>query len=248
AALLGLVMSFKLVFFLVPAALYLLPLPRGRKLVLIAAAAFSFALPILISWLFYPELFASWLLAIGGGIPNQHAVDLVEVNPSLLLLAQGLMRHAGIDSRPAVLATYALGALALVPFAVSVLRVAACRPVREGGSHLSQLDRWLIDHPRAAMRITVLGMFALYLSAPRLKECAFFELALYAAVLVVDLPAGLLAAFLTAGVLVPSLISLAGTALEGTFILLIAALMCFWILLQDFRAEPNRLDMEGAQP
>lgn len=250
AALLGLVMSFKLVFFLVPAALYLLPLPRGRKLVLIAAAAFSFALPILISWLFYPDLFASWLLAIGGRIPNQHAVDLVEVNPSLLLLAQSLIRHAGSDSRPAVLATYALAALALVlvPFAVCVLRVAACRPVREGGSRLSQLDRWLVDHPRAAMRITVLGMFALYLSSPRLKEYAFFELALYAAVLVVDLPAGPLAAFLTAGLLVPSLISLAGTALEGTFILLIAALMCFWILLQDFRAEPKRLDMEGAQP
>lgn len=250
AALLGLVMSFKLVFFLVPAALYLLPLPRGRKLALIAAAALGFALPILISRLFYPDLFASWLLAIGGRIPNQHAVDLVEVNPSLLLLAQSLMHHAGIDSRPAVLATYALAALALVlvPFALSVLRVAVRRPVREGGSHLSQLDRWLVDHPRAAMRITVLGMFALYLSSPRLKEYAFFELALYAAILVVDLPAGPLAAFLIAGLLVPSLISLAGTALEGTFILLIAALMCFWILLQDFRGEPKRLDMEGAQP
>jgi len=250
AALLGLVTSFKLVFFPVLAALYFLPLPRGRKLVLIAVAAFSFAVPILISRLSYPDLFASWLLAIAGQIPGQHSVDLVEVNPSLLLLAQSLMEHAGIHGRPAVLATYALAALALVlvPFALSVLRVAADRPVREGGSRLLQLDRWLMDHPHAATRITVLAMFALYLCSPRLKEYAFFELALYAAILVVDLPLRPLAAFLTMGLLAPSMISLAGTAIEGTFILLIAALMCFWILLQDFRAEPKRLDLEGAQP
>lgn len=250
AALLGLVTSFKLVFFPVLAALYFLPLPRRRKLVLIAVAAFSFVLPILISRMLYPDLFASWLLAIAGQIPNQHSVNLVEVNPSLLLLAQSLMDHAGIDGRPAVFATYALAALALVlaPFALSVLRVAADRPVREGGSRLLQLDRWLMDHPRAAMRITVLAMFALYLSSPRLKEYAFFELALYAAILVVDLPARALAAVLTVGLLIPALISLAGTAFEGTFILLLVALMCFWILLQDFRAEPKPLEMKGAQP
>ncbi|MFB6450715.1 hypothetical protein [Bradyrhizobium tunisiense] len=250
AALLGLVTSFKLVFFPVLAALYLLPLPRGRKLVLIAAAAFSFAVPILISRMWYPDLFASWLLAIAGQIPNQHSVNLVEVNPSLLLLAQSLMDHAGIAGRPAVFAAYALAALALVlvPFALSVLHVAAGRPVREAGPRLLQIDRWLMDHPRSAMRITVLAMFALYLSSPRLKEYAFFELALYAAILVVDLPARALAAVLTVGLLVPALISLAGTAFEGTFILLLVALMCFWILLQDFRAEPKRLEMEGAQP
>ncbi|WP_245444159.1 hypothetical protein [Bradyrhizobium sp. Y36] len=250
AALLGLVMSFKLVFFLVPAALYLLPLPRGRKLLLMAVAAFSFALPILISRLFYPDLFASWLLAIGGRIPGQHAVDLVEINPSLLLLAQNLLHHAGLESRPAVLATYALAALALVlvPFALSVLRVAASRSVREGGSRWSQLDRWLMDHPRAAMRITVLAMFALYLCSPRLKEYAFFELALYAAILVADLPVRPLAAFLSVGLIAPALISLTRTTLEGTFVLLVAALICFWILLLDFRAEPERLEMEGASP
>ncbi|MCK1359358.1 hypothetical protein IVB28_11050 [Bradyrhizobium sp. 199] len=250
AALLGVVASFKLVFFPVLAALYFLPLSRGRKLMLIAVAAFCFAVPILISRMLYPDLFASWLLAIAGQIPNQHAVNLVEVNPSLLLLAQSLMDHAGIDARPAVFATYALAALALVliPFALSVLRVAASQPVREGGSPPLQLDRWLMDHPRAAMRITVLAMFALYLSSPRLKEYAFFELALYAAILVVDLPARALAAVLTVGLLIPALISLAGTELEGTFILLIVALMSFWILLLDFRAEPKRLEMEGAQP
>ena len=250
AALLGLVTSFKLVFCPVLAALYFLPLPRWRKLALIAVAAFGFALPVLMSRLLYPDLFASWLLAIAGQIPNQHAVDLVEINPSLLLLARDLMVHAGLgDSKPALFATYAVAALALVlvPFALSVARAAASRPAREGGSLLMRLDCWLMEHPRTAMRVTVLAMFALYLSSPRLKEYAFFELALYAAILVVDLPAMALAACLSVGLLAPALISLVGTPLEGSFILLFVSLICFWILLLDFRDQPNRLELKGAQ-
>ena len=236
AALLGLVMSFKLVFFPVLAALYFLPLPRGRKLTLIAMAAFSFALPILISWLAYPDLFASWQLAMAGKIPDQHLVELFESNPSLLLLARDLMGHVGlIDSKPAIFATYAVAATALVlgPFALSVLRLIGKRPAHGGGSLPGRLDRWLMDHPRVAMRITVLAMFALYLSSPRLKEYAFFELALYAAILLVDLSATALAAALTVGLLMPSLISIVGTSLEDSFILLFSALMLFWVLLLD---------------
>ncbi|MET4517355.1 hypothetical protein ABIB81_006701 [Bradyrhizobium sp. I1.7.5] len=250
AALLGLVTSFKLVFFPVLAALYFLPLPRGRKLTLIAVAAFSFALPILISRLMYPELFASWQLAMGGNIPDQHLVDLFEINPSLLLAARDLMDHAGLgDSKAATFATYAFAALALVlvPFALSILRMVTSEPAQAGGSLLVRLDRWLMDHPRVAMRITVFAMFALYLSSPRLKEYAFFELALYAAILVVDLPALSLAAFLAVGLAFPALISILGTAFEGSFILLIIALTSFWILLLDLRAEPKRLETEGAQ-
>ncbi len=242
AALLGLVTSFKLVFCPVLAALYFLPLPRGRKLVLIAVATFSFALPVLISKVFYTDLFSSWLLAIAGQIPNQHSVDLVEVNPSLLLLAHSLMDHAGFgDSKPAMFAAYVLGAsaLVLVPFALSVLRAVGSGPARGGGSLLMRLDRWLMDHPCAATRVTVLAMFALYLSSPRLKEYAFFELALYAAILIVDLPALALAAVLTVGLLIPALISITGHTVEGGFSLLIVALICFWIVLLDFRAEPT---------
>lgn len=229
AALLGLVMSFKLVFFPVLAALYLLPLPRGRKLVLIAVATFSFALPILISWLAYPDLFASWQLAMAGKIPNQHVVDLFELNPSLLLLTRDLMIHAGLgDSKPAIFAAYAFGALALVlvPFALSVVRAVASRPVQQGEALPARLDRWLIDHPRTAMRIMVLAMFAIYLCSPRLKEYSFFELALYAAILLVDLPAVALAAALIVGLLVPSLGSVVGHSVEGSYMLLFVATAC----------------------
>ena len=102
-----------------------------------------------------------------------------------------------------------------------------------------------MDHPRAAMRITVLAMFALYLSSPRLKEYAFFELALYAAILVVDLPALALAALPRRRSRLSGLVSTSGRAFEGSFILLIIALIGFWILLLDFRAEPKRLETEA---
>lgn len=245
AALLGLVTSFKLVFFPVLAALYFLPLPRVRKLALIAAAILSFAVPILISKLLYPDLFASWRLAMAAQIPDQHFVDLLETNPSLLLLAQSLMDYAGLGNvKPALFAAYALAALALVlvPFGLAVLRVVGRGPAGEGGSLLIRLDLWLRDHPRTAMRVTVLAMFALYLSSPRLKEYAFFELALYAAILIVDLPAMALAAVLGVGIAFPTLISLLGGPFEGSFILLVVALICFWIVLLDFRAEPERLE------
>lgn len=247
AALLGLVTSFKLVFCPVIAALYFLPLPRARKLVLIAVAAFGFALPILISRVFYADLFASWLGVMTKQIPDQHAVELMETNPSLLLLARGLLDQVGLgDSKPAMFATYALAALALVlvPFVLSVLRAVGSEPVRAGESLLVRLDRWLIDHPRVAARVTVLAMFALYVSSPRLKEYAFFELAVYAAVLIADLPALALAAMLTVGFLAPGLVSITGHTVEGGFILLIVALACLWILLLDFRAEPMRLEAQ----
>lgn len=247
AALLGLVMSFKLVFCPVLAALYFLPLSRRRKLVLMTVAGLGFAVPILVSVAVYPGLFSSWLLAITGGIPSQHSVQIEETNPSLLLLAQTIVDRVGLaDSKPLVFAIYALTATALVlaPLGWSLLR--AIR--NNAGSLPARLDRWLIDHPQAAMRITVLAMYGLYLCSPRLKEYAFFELAVYAAVLIVDLPAVALAAVLTIGVAVPTLVSITGITIEGGFVQVAVALMCFWILLLDFRGEPKRLGPEGVCP
>lgn len=232
AALLGLVMSFKLVFCPLLAALYFLPLSRRRKLVLMTVAGLGFALPILLSVAVYPGLSSSWLLAITGGIPGQHSVQIEESNPSLLLLAQTIVDRVGLaDSKPLVFAIYALTATALVlaPLGWSLLRA-----IRNNeGSLPARLDRWLIDHPQAAMRITVLAMYGLYLCSPRLKEYAFFELAVYAAVLIVDLPAAALAAVLTIGVAVPTLVSITGVTVEGGFVPVAVALMCFWILLSS---------------
>ncbi|MFB6464323.1 hypothetical protein [Bradyrhizobium tunisiense] len=237
AALLGLVTSFKLVFFPVLAALYFLPQPRGRKLLLIAVAAGMFVLPILASLLIYPDLSRSWLSAIFGQIPGQHSPGN-EVNPSLLFLAQTVADRVGLaGSKPVVAVLYGLIAIALVlaPLAISVWRtVRATRPARKA-SLLQMLDDWLIEHPQAAMRITVLAMYALYLCAPRLKEYAFFEVALFAAILVVDLPAALMAAVLTVAIAIPTLASVSGVFMDG-FSQLTIALICFWLLLPRERS------------
>ncbi|MCP3409551.1 hypothetical protein [Bradyrhizobium sp. CCGB01] len=233
AAVLGLVASFKLVFVPVLAALYFLPQPRRRKLVLVAVAAGMFALPILASMAFYPDLSRSWLSAILGQIPGQHAPGN-EVNPSLLFLSLTLADSVGLaGSKPIVVALYGVIAIALVlaPFTISVWRmIQAQRPARRG-LRLRVLDDWLMEHPDAAMRITVLTMYAIYLCAPRLKEYAFFEVALYAAVLIVNLPAATMAAVLTVGVAIPTLASISGITFRGGFGQLTFALICFWLLL-----------------
>jgi hypothetical protein len=248
AALLGLVMSFKLVFCPVLAALYFLPLPRRRKLVLIMVAGISFALPILVSIVFYPQLSSSWLLAITGGIPDQHSVQIEETNPSLLLLAQSVVDRVGLaDSKPLVFAIYALAATA---FVLAPLGWSLWRAIRnDQGPLLRRLDRWLIDHPHAAMRVTVLAMYGLYLCSPRLKEYAFFELAVYAAVLIVDLPAVALAGVLTIGIAVPTLVSLTGIMIEGSFVQIAVALTCFWIMLRaQFTPSAQMVRAAGVEP
>jgi hypothetical protein len=233
AVLLGLVASFKLVYSPVLAALYLMPLPRRQKLGLIAAAAAGLVLPVLLSITLYPDLFASWLLAMRGQIPDQHSIYVVDTTPSLLLLAQGALEHVGLGaSKPVVFAAYALLAVVLLlgPLALVVLR-AVNRQACADGRFLPRLDLWLIDHRREALRITALAMLALYLCAPRLKEYAFFEPALYSAILIVDLPAAALAAVLITGVAVPAFVSLAGVSIGDSFVQLAAALVCFWIML-----------------
>jgi hypothetical protein len=250
AALLGLVTSFKLVFCPVLAALYLLPQPRRRKLVLIAVAAGMFALPILVSMVFYTGLFPSWLSAIFGQIPGQHSPGS-EDNPSLLFLAQTLAdRTALAGSKPVVAVLYGLIAVALVlaPLAMSVWRMVKAQGRAGKASPLQALDDWLMDHPDTAMRITVLAMYGLYLCAPRLKVYAFFEAALYAAVLIVDLPAAMVAAVLTVTVAIPFVASLSGIAFVDGFDLLTVALMCFWIMLARVSPSDQVVRAAGVEP
>lgn len=233
AALLGLVLSFKLVFFPVLAALYFLPLPRSRKFLLIAMALGMFALPILVSLVVYPDLFKSWLSAIFGQIPGQHSPGN-DVNPSPLFLALTLADRVGLAASKLVVAMlYGLIALAFVlaPLAVSVWHMFKAQRPSGRASPLQAFDDWLMDDPDLAMRITVLAMYALHLCAPRLKEYAFFEVALYAAVLIVDLSAATIAAALTIAVVIPTLASISGVVFLGGFGQLSIALICFWLLL-----------------
>ena len=247
AALLGLVTSFKLVFCPVLAALYFLPQPRRRKLVLVAVAAGMFALPILVSMVFYTELFQSWLSAIVGQIPGQHS-PRTEDNPSLLFLALTLADVVALaGSKVAVTALYCLVVVGLVlaPLAISVWRRVRAQGRPGKASPLQALDDWLLDHPDAAMRITVLAMYALYLCAPRLKVYAFFEAALYASVLIVDLPAAMVAAVLTVAIAIPFVASVSGIAFVDGFDLLAVALVCFWIMLRA-QFAPSALVVRAA--
>ncbi|MBR1172584.1 hypothetical protein JQ617_01330 [Bradyrhizobium sp. KB893862 SZCCT0404] len=233
AAVLGLVTAFKLVFLPILAALYFLPHPRRRKLLLIAVAAGMFVLPILVSLAFYPDLFRSWISAITGQIPGQHS-PASEVNQSLLLLASSLAGSIGLaGSKPFVIGLYALIAVTLVlaPFAVSVWRTFRRQAGPGKTALLSAFDDWLVNHPAAAMRITVLAMYALYLCTPRPKEYTFFQVALYAAVLIADLPAAMMVAALAIAVFIPILASASVTAFMGGYGQLTLALICFWILL-----------------
>ncbi|TWB01599.1 hypothetical protein [Bradyrhizobium stylosanthis] len=233
AAVLGLVTAFKLVFLPILAALYFLPHPRRRKLLLIAVAVAAFALPVVISLAFYPDLFRSWISAITGQIPGQHS-PASEVNQSLLLLASSLAGSIGLaGSKPIVIGLYALIAVTLVlaPFAVSVWRMFRRQAGTGKTALLSAFDDWLVNHPAAAMRITVLAMYALYLCTPRPKEYTFFQVALYAAVLIADLPAALMVAALAVAVFIPILASASVTAFMGGYGQLTLGLICFWILL-----------------
>jgi hypothetical protein len=246
AAVLGLLTSFKLVFCPVLAGLYFLPLPRARKLVLIAVAAASFALPILISMVFYADLFPNWLNAVTGQIPEQHSIYQLGSNQSLLMLASELADRLGLaGNRPVVFALYAFAATALLlaPFAWSVSRAVGWRERGDRGSWVSRLDQWLIAHPLEARRITAMAMYGLYLCAPRLKEYAFFELALYGVVLFVDLRMSALLAALACAVAFLSLASLAESGIVEHFGQANAAIACFWIVLADFCARTATTDV-----
>jgi hypothetical protein len=189
---------------------------------------------------FYADLFPSWLNAVTGQIPEQHSIYQSGSNQSLLMLASEFADHLSlVGNRPVVFALYAFAAIALLlaPFAWSVSRAVGWRERGEMASFGSRLDQWLIVHPQQARRITVIAMYGLYLCAPRLKEYAFFELALYAAVLFVDLRMSALVAALACGVVFLSLASLAGSGIVEHYGQANAAIVCFWIVLADFSAR-----------
>jgi hypothetical protein len=245
AAVFGLLMSIKVVFFPLLLSLYLFPLLRRQKSILIAVASVCFIAPGLASFVFYHDLFFSWIEAVSGQIPGQHSPASESCNPSLLCLGQTLSESLGFTHHKLVgVPFYALAAVLFVlgPLVRSVARLVK-QEYTGDGSFLQKLDQLLIDNPRFALRIAVLFMFALYLCVPRLKEYAYFELAIYAAILVVDLPAIGIAAVFTATIVAPMLATESHNAFVNTYSQTMAALVCFWIFLLDlhsfFRLQRN---------
>jgi len=136
--------------------------------------------------------------------------------------------------------------LVLGPLAGSVIWLVKQEYISNHWSFLKKLDQLLIDNPRFAMRMATLSMLALYLCVPRLKEYAYFELAIYAAILVVDLPAMGIAAVFTATIVVPMLATESPNTFVNTFSQTIVALFCFEIFLLDLHRSFFRLKKNAA--
>ena len=249
AAVFGLLTSLKIVFFPLLLSFYLFPLARRQKILLIIIAAVCFIVPILASSVFYHDLFSSWIAAISGRIPGQHSPASESCNPSLLCLGQTLAENAGLDHDKLIGGLFYLLTVVLLvlgPLAGSIIRLVQQQYTPHRWSFLKRLDQLLIDNPRFAMRTAALSMLALYLCAPRLKEYAYFEIAIYAAMLVVDLPAIAMATVFTAGIVVPMLANGSHYAFVNTYGQTIASLFCFEILLADLRPSFVRLGKVGA--
>jgi len=249
AAVLGLTLSLKLIFVPLLAGFYFLPLARARKWMLICIAVVCFALPILISYVFYHDLFLSWLDSILGRIPNQHSVATEVCSPSLYCLAQALANKVGFifHKQRAAILFYAL-AVALIVGSLLVRIVHFVKREPGAGSFFAQLDRRLLANPCFAMRLATLAMLGLALCAPRLKEYYFFELALYAAMLATDLPPGELAVLFVVAIVGPIFApDLPGlrSALLGYFAQSLAAVFCYVVLLLDLKPAFTRLAPAG---
>lgn len=248
AAVFGLLTSIKVVLFPLLLSFYFFPLSRRHRIFLIIVGAVCFLAPGLTSFVFYNDLFFSWVKAVSGQIPGQHSPATEGCNPSLLCLGQSIAENLGfIEHRLIGFVFYGLAAVLLVlgPLAGLLIRLVKRQYAADNMPFLEKLDRLLIDNPQFAMRLATLSMFALYLCSPRLKEYAYFELAIYAATLVVDLTAIGIATVFTVSIVAPMLAMGSANAFVNTFGQTIAALCCFQIFLADIYPSFDRLKMSS---
>lgn len=248
AAVFGLLASIKVVLFPLLLSFYFLPLSRRHKIILIIIGSVCFLVPGLTSFVFYNDLFFSWIKAVSGQIPGQHSPASEGCNPSLLCLGQSIAENLGLTGHKWIgFIFYGLAAVLLVigPLAGLVVRLVKQQYAADDTSLLEKLDRLLIDNPGFAMRMATLSMFALYLCSPRLKEYAYFELAIYVAMLVVDLTAIGMATVFTVSIVAPMLAMGSANAFVNTFGQTIAALFCFQIFLADLYPSFDRLKADG---
>ena len=250
AAILGLTLSLKLIFLPVLVGFYFLPLARARKWTLIGIAVVCFTMPILISYVFYHDLFFSWLDSMLGRIPNQMSPTTDGCNRSLYCLAQALAENAGFirNKQDATILFYAL-AVTLVAGSLLAWIVHFVKREPGAGSFFVRLDRRLLANPRFAMRLATLAMLALALCAPRLREYSFFGLAVYAAMLVADLPPRELAVLFAVAIVGPLYADLPGSRSALPYIAhfaqTLAAVFCYVVLLLDLKPAFTRLAPAG---
>jgi hypothetical protein len=246
----GSAMSIKIIFLPVLISLYFLPLARTRKMTLMVAAGACFIIPVIVSFLFYHDLFFSWLDAISGQIPNQISAA-AERDPSLFYLAQVLAGSFGFVQYKLLVGFLYTMAIALIlgPLACLMVWLVKQEYTDNSKSFLKRLDQFLIDNSRFAMRVATLTMLALYLCAPRLKEYAFFELAIYAAMLVVDLPPKRLAVIFAVTIAGPILLTVSQISqFIYQFNQTIAAVFCYGVLLLDLYPTFLRLKEKSDEP
>jgi hypothetical protein len=244
----GLAMSIKIIFAPVLISLYFFPLARIKKITLMVIAGTCFIIPVLVSFLFYYDLFFSWLDAISGRIPGQIS-PAREQSASLLDMGQALASSLGFIHYKLLDGLLYATAIALIlgPLTHSTIWFVKHEYAVDGKSFLKKLDQFLIDNSRFAMRVATLTMLALYLCAPRLKEYAFLELTIYAAMLVVDLPAKWLAVTFAVTIAGPIIASgLEISPFIDQFNQTITAVFCYGILLIDL--HPAFLRLKKKQP
>lgn len=241
---LGFSTALKILYFPLLLGLYFIPVVRSRKLTLIAAAVFAFAVPMACSYFFYHDLFASWVACAFGHIPGQHSASTEWYNPSFYCMAKAILLLVGIGEEPSLAMLLYGMAMAIIvgAFLYRIMRIVGDNTVRgDTRPFLDRLDSLLLDHPQFAMRVVLLCMMALFLCSPRLKEYAFFELSLYAAMLVVDLPiAELLFVYVTA-IAIPILSDQPQLKFLsyyfGGFDQLVVAGFCYVVLLNDLGSK-----------
>ncbi len=239
----GLAMSIKIIFAPVLGSLYFFPLARTKKMSLIIVAGACFIIPVIISFLFYQDLFFSWLDTISGRTPGQIS-PATEQSASLFDMGQALAGSLGFIHYKLVDGfLYAMAiTLILGPLIYSTIWFVKQECADDGKSFLRKLDQFLVDNSRFAMRVATLAMLALYLCAPRLKEYAFYELAIYAAMLVVDLPPKWLAVILAITIAAPVIAYVSQiSAFIHQFNQTIAAVFCYGVLLLDLYPAYLRL-------
>ncbi len=228
--------------------LYFLPVERSRKFILLILAVFAFAVPIIGSYFFYHDLFYSWVACTFGQIPGQHSASTEGYNPSFYWLVRVTLANLNMGEKQLILSLlgYAAGVLLIMgSFLFQIWRVVIQNTASgDTRSFLSRLNSLLVTHPKFAMRVVLLSMVALFLCSPRLKEYGYFELSLYMAMLVVDLPIGELLLTYFLSIAIPILSNQPQLKLESLYFSgfdqLVVATFCYFLLIGNLGTNQER--------